>query len=149
MADGRRLLVRLALGGIGVSAVIVGVWAALGPTSFYDGFPGLGRVWVAVDGPFNEHLVRDVGQLFLAMAVVTWVAVVFPVALLVRAVAAAWLVQGLPHLVYHASHTDLYDTLDGVLNLTSLVLLVVLAAVALLAAHDEPAAPAGPTPTTT
>jgi hypothetical protein len=132
--DGRRtLVVRVALGGLTATGVIVGVWAAFFPESFYADFPGLGRVWVAADGPYNEHLVRDVGQLFLALAVVTGVAAVFPVVLFVRAVGAAWLLQGLPHLVYHASHTDLYETVDGVLNLTSLGLAVVLALVALLA----------------
>ena len=35
---------------------------------FYDDFPGLGRSWVAADGPYNEHLVRDVGALNLALA---------------------------------------------------------------------------------
>ena len=141
MADRRRLVVRLALGWIGATAVLVGGWAALAPRAFYDGFPGLGRVWVAADGPFNEHLVRDVGQLFLAMSVVTFVAVVYPIPTMVRAVAAAWLVQGLPHLVYHASHVDLYGTADAVLNVASLALLVVLAFVALAFAGER--APAG------
>jgi len=135
--DRRRLVVRAALAGIGAIAVIVGIWAAFFPVSFYADFPAFGRVWVAVDGPFNEHLVRDVGQLFLAMAVVTGVAVVFPMDVLVRATAAAWLVQGLPHLVYHVAHVDLYDTTDAVLNLTSLSLLVVLAAVALVLGGDR------------
>jgi hypothetical protein len=131
--DRQTVVIRVVLGVLAAVAVMVGMWAALFPASFYSDFPGLGRVWVAADGPFNEHLVRDVGQLFLAMAVVTGVAVAFPVALLVRTVGAAWLVEGLPHLVYHASHTDLYDTVDFVLNLASLSLLVVLAAIALLA----------------
>ena len=46
------------------------------PQSFYDDFPGLGRAWVSVDGPYNEHLVRDVGALNLALLVlfvVAWV----------------------------------------------------------------------------
>ena len=49
-------------------------WSASGPRvapkSFYEDFPGAGRVWVAVDGPYNEHLVRDVGSLNLALAFV-------------------------------------------------------------------------------
>jgi hypothetical protein len=28
--------------------VFVGAWAAFWPTSFYDSFPGLGRIWVAI-----------------------------------------------------------------------------------------------------
>jgi hypothetical protein len=39
-------------------------------------FPGAGRSWVAPDGPFNEHLARDVGVLNLALAVVTIAAAV-------------------------------------------------------------------------
>lgn len=46
----------------------VGVWAAGFPQSFYDSFPGFGFVWISVDGPFNEHLIRDVGSLYLALA---------------------------------------------------------------------------------
>jgi hypothetical protein len=148
MAERRRLVVRLALGYIAAVAVTVGVWAAFFPRSFYDGFPGLGHMWVSPDGPFNEHLVRDVGQLFLALAVVTVVATFFPIPTMVRAVAAAWLVQGLPHLVYHVAHRDLYDTTDAVLNVASLGLLVVLAAVALALAGEPTrtrSAPAGVT----
>ena len=37
------------------------------PAAFYDDFPGLGRMWVAPDGPYNQHLVRDVGELNLAL----------------------------------------------------------------------------------
>ena len=46
----------------------VGVWALIAPQSFYDAFPSIGfGAWVGVDGPFNEHLIRDVGALYLAL----------------------------------------------------------------------------------
>ena len=48
---------------VGIGNAVVGLWAAVAPQSFYDDFPGAGRHWVAVDGPYNEHLVRDVGVL--------------------------------------------------------------------------------------
>ena len=57
----RLLLWLLALGNLGV-----GIQAAFTPRSFYDDFP-LGRGWVAMDGPYNQHLVRDVGSLNLAL----------------------------------------------------------------------------------
>ena len=44
----------------------VGLQALFTPRSFYDDFP-LGRGWVAMDGPYNQHLVRDVGSLNLAL----------------------------------------------------------------------------------
>ena len=139
-ADRRTLVIRGALGALAFTGVVVGAWAAFLPDSFYNDFPGFGRAWVGVDGPFNEHLVRDVGQLFLALAVVTATAAVFPIVVFVRAVGAAWLVEGLPHLVYHAANAGLYDTVDAVLNLASLSMLVVLALIVLLTPQRGPAA---------
>src|SRR5437879_910064 len=51
--------VRLMLWVLAFSAFGVGVQAAFFPRSFYDDFP-MGRGWVAMDGRYNEHLVRDV-----------------------------------------------------------------------------------------
>ena len=103
MREGR---VRILLVGLGVPAVVIGVWAAFAPRSFYEDFPGFGQLWVRPDGPYNEHLVRDVGELNLALAFVTLAAVGWCTPLLVRIVAGAWLVEGLPHLAYHLRHLD-------------------------------------------
>ncbi|MGZ4793552.1 MAG: hypothetical protein ACXWBO_16995, partial [Ilumatobacteraceae bacterium] len=65
-----RRWIRIALGYLAVVSIVIGVWAQFAPRSFFDDFPGFGRVWVHVDGPFNEHLVRDVGGLDLALAIV-------------------------------------------------------------------------------
>jgi hypothetical protein len=117
------------------SGLLVGVWATLFPQSFYDDFPGAGRVWVAVDGPYNEHLVRDVGQLSLAVALVSGVAAWTMVPVLVRVAAAAWLVNAVPHFVYHLRHLDAYDTTDKVGNVLSLGLLVALPIVVLVLSY--------------
>ena len=92
----------------------MGVWAQGFPRSFYDDFPGMGRVWVAVDGPYNEHLVRDVGGLNLALAFVAVLALVTGSVLVARAAGGAALIYGVPHLLYHATHLDPYDTGDAV-----------------------------------
>lgn len=123
----RAILVYLTLSGL-----FVGIWATLFPQSFYDDFPGLGRIWVAVDGPYNEHLVRDVGQLSLALSLVGGVAAFTMIAVLVRVAAAAWLVNAVPHFVYHFRHLDTYDTFDQVGNVLSLALLVALPIVVLV-----------------
>ena len=39
------------------------------PESFYADFPFSGRDWVSTLGPYDEHLVRDVGELNLAFSV--------------------------------------------------------------------------------
>ena len=62
-------IIRVAFGYLALSSLQIGAWALFAPRSFYDGFPGAGRSWVSVDGPYNEHLVRDVGALNLAIAV--------------------------------------------------------------------------------
>ena len=135
------LVQRAILAYLTLSGLLVGVWATLFPQSFYDDFPGLGRVWVAVDGPYNEHLVRDVGQLSLAMSLVSGVAAFTMVAVLVRVAAAAWLVNAVPHFVYHLRHLDTYDTFDQIGNVLSLGLLVALPIVVLALSFRRPAPP--------
>ena len=102
----REGVVRILLVGLGVPALVIGAWAAFAPRSFYEDFPGFGQVWVRPDGPFNEHFVRDFGDLNLALAFVTLAAVVWCTLLLTRLIAGAWLVEGIPHLVYHLRHLD-------------------------------------------
>jgi hypothetical protein len=128
-------VVRVALAVLVLVALPVGLWATVSPRSFYDDFPGGGRHWVAADGPYNEHLVRDFGSLNLALVAVTIVALVTLARPVVLAAAAAWILYSLPHLVYHLRHLDLYDTSDKVANVTTLVLALVLPVVVLLGAH--------------
>ena len=130
-----RSAVRIALALLVAQGLIVGVWAAAWPRSFSDDFPGGGRTWVSADGPYNEHLVRDVGALNLALAVVTVVALIAFTRVVALAAALGWIVYQAPHLVYHLRHLDLYDTSDKVANVTSLVLALVLPIVVLLGAR--------------
>ncbi|HEX6569399.1 MAG TPA: hypothetical protein VF015_09545 [Acidimicrobiales bacterium] len=131
-------VIRASLAGLALVSLSVGVWAGLAPRGFYDDFPGGGRVWVAVDGPYNEHLVRDVGVLNLALTVVTVVALVTLGRAVVMAAALAWLVYSVPHLVYHARHLDVYDTTDQVTTVVALALALVLPTVVLVAELRRP-----------
>ena len=121
--------VRASLWFLVVSGGVVGVWALFFPQAFYDSFPGLGLSWVSVDGPFNEHLVRDVGGGYLSLAVVTLVAVVYRTRELALAAALGWLVAQLPHFSYHMYHLDMYPALiDKIGNVVTLALLVLVPA---------------------
>jgi hypothetical protein len=102
------LATRLLLWILAFSAFGVGVQAAFFPRSFYDDFP-MGRGWVALDGAYNEHLVRDVGALNLTLLVLTIAALLFGTRRLTRITALAWLAYGLPHFVYHARHLSMMD----------------------------------------
>ncbi|HEY8060766.1 MAG TPA: hypothetical protein VID94_18505 [Acidimicrobiales bacterium] len=133
-----RTVVRIALAILAVVGLQVGLWAAFAPQSFYDDFPGAGRIWVGVDGPYNQHLVRDVGALNLALAVVAIVAFVTLSRAAVLAAGGAWLAYGVPHLIYHLRHLDPLDGADQVAVPVSLFLSVVLAAMVLWTGWRNP-----------
>jgi hypothetical protein len=140
-------LLRLLLWLLAVPNLVTGAWAAFSPRSFYDDFPGVfGREWVSPDGPFNEHLVRDVGGLFLALGIVTVVAAVTLSLPLVRAVAVASLVFAVIHLGYHVRHLDPFDGTDSVAIVTSLAFGPALAVVVLLLAGPGAKMPASMPP---
>ncbi len=97
---------RIALGYLSLVSLEIGVWAQFAPQSFFDHFPGFGRAWVRVDGPYNEHLVRDVGGLNLALAAVLIAAFITLSRPTVIAASVAALLSGVPHLVYHIINND-------------------------------------------
>jgi hypothetical protein len=119
---------------LAVGALVLGPWALVSPSGFYDSFPGFGRVWVSVDGPYNEHLIRDVGALNLALFTVTVAAFIWVGdRTLVLTAATANAVFAIPHLVYHIGHRhDLVTTGDQLGELVSLAVPVVAALVAAL-----------------
>ena len=105
---------------------IVGLWAAFLPSEFYDSFPGLGRVWIAVDGPFNEHLIRDVGSLYLALAAASSYAALAAGVQASRAVGIAWIVFSVPHLLYHVQHFAGFAPFDVVAQVIALSSTIIL-----------------------
>jgi hypothetical protein len=116
---------------LALSALSLGLWAILDPAGFYETFP-FGRGWVAADGPYNEHLIRDFGSLHLALAVLYGAAALWPERRWVRVAAFAALVDGVPHLVYHALNLDPYETADAVGTVVSLAFGIALPAVMIL-----------------
>ena len=112
----------------------VGGWAALFPDTFYSSFPGLiFGPWVGVDGPFNEHLIRDVGALYLALAAAGIYAAVTSGIQASRAVGIGWIVFSVPHLAYHLHHLEGFSALDAIGQVISLSSTIVLAVPLILA----------------
>lgn len=136
--DRTPLLATVGLALLGVTTLLLGLYATFWPRAFYDDFPN-GRGWVAIDGPFNEHLVRDFGGLNLALACTLLVATVVGGRWLVRTAAAASLLFAVPHLAYHLRHLEHYDGGDKAANVVSLGVAVVLGvAVLALSLRSEP-----------
>lgn len=119
-----RTVARVVLGLLAFSSIQIGLWAVVAPRSFYEDFPGGGRQWVAPDGPFNEHFIRDFGGLNLALGLVLVVAAVQLSPTFVRTAAGAALLFAVPHLTYHLFHLDVYETVDQIGNVVTLSLAV-------------------------
>lgn len=127
----RETLIRLLLGFLFFSALFTGLPAAVAPHAFYDDFPFVAH-WVDLLPPYNEHLTRDVGELYLGFAVVFGWAAWTLQPTLVRAVCSAWLVSATLHLVFHVANLENFGTADAVAELVSLTLVLVPAALVLL-----------------
>jgi hypothetical protein len=111
---------------LAAQAATVGLWALFWPESFFRDFPGFGRVWVGALGPYNEHLVRDVGGLYVAwMVLFLWVAVTLDRVLL-RAVMVGWLPFAVAHLVFHLTEVGRLSGSDQILSISALAFFVVL-----------------------
>ncbi|MEU8660386.1 hypothetical protein [Actinoplanes philippinensis] len=129
---------RLAVGVLAVAAAVLGVWAAAFPRSFHDDFPLPGRHWVSALGPYNEHLTRDVGGLFLALLVLSVWALRRPTPPALRVTGGAWTVFTAEHLIWHALHLDVFPATDRIGNVTALAAMLLLAILPLL--PDRPPA---------
>jgi hypothetical protein len=117
---------------------LVGFWAAFAPKSFYTDFPGGGRHWVSADGPYNQHLVRDVGELSLALFVVLVAALITLSIPLVRAALIAVIVDGALHVVYHARHLDMFSSSNQAAVMLSLGLAPIIAVALLVMTRSTP-----------
>lgn len=129
---------------LGAPQALIGLWALIAPRSFYDDF-GPGGGWVSTLGAYDEHLVRDVGALFVGLGVLMIVAAVRGRRSLTLTAVAVWLIFAVPHAVYHALNLGPYTTTDAIANAVSLgwTVLTPIIVLALLRSR-APARPAAP-----
>ena len=137
-----RELVRALLGLMGGYALFLGATAAFAPHTFYDDFPFLAH-WVERLPPYNEHLVTDVGGLYLGFALLFGWAAWKCERTLALAASAAFLLVTVLHLVFHATHLEGFGTVDGAAEIATLASLLVPPA-AVIWALREPAGRADP-----
>ena len=131
----------IALGGV---QTVNGLYALFAPRAFYDDFP-FGRGWVAALPAYNEHLVRDVGGLFLATGVLLVIAGVILERRLVAISLVTWLLFAVPHTVYHLFNLEGMETADVIGNVVTLAT-TVLIPVWLLVLLTRPVRMAAPQP---
>jgi hypothetical protein len=135
-------IARIALWLLFLTALSTGLPAAVAPHTFYEDFPFYAN-WVEMLPPYNEHLVTDVGGLYLGFAVVfAWAARTLAPPL-VRAASWGWLLMASLHLGFHITHLGGFNAADAIGELTSLAILLVLPGVALWAIADPGARATG------
>ena len=110
-----------------LSGTYVGLWAAAFPASFHESFPGPFGSWVAADGPYNEHLVRDVGTFNLGLAAASAMAIRYRDRGPGLVVGTAWIVSSVPHLGYHLHHLGGLGAGEAVAQVVALGAPIVLA----------------------
>jgi hypothetical protein len=108
------------------SPLTVGLWALLVPRSFYEDFPLPGRRWVSTLGPYNEHLVRDVGSLNLVLGVLLVAAAILLERRLVQVSLVVWLAYATPHFLFHLTQVHHFSPFDNLANIGALGLAVLL-----------------------
>jgi hypothetical protein len=136
-------LARAALAILLLTALTIGLTAFALPRTFYEDFPFLTH-WVDLLPPYNEHLITDVGGLYLGFAVLFgWAAWTLD-RTLARAVCAAWTLTASLHLIFHASHLDGFGADDAIAELLTLALLLVPPALALWASAPGAEPPRAP-----
>ncbi len=132
-----RTAARIAAAILAINGLMLGIWAAFTPRSFYTDFPGGGMAWISLDGPYNEHLVRDVGALALAVAVIAILAAVIGTRPYLIMAGSAWLAFALPHVVYHLRHSDVFPSDEKVPAIGGIGLQVLLGAFVLIAGFAQ------------
>ena len=115
---------RAGLYALGLLQTFNGLYALAAPRSFYDDFP-LGRGWVAALPDYSEHLVRDVGGLFLATGILLLAAGVYLERRLVDVELISFISFSLPHTIFHLFNLEPYETADTVGNVLGLLATVV------------------------
>lgn len=132
--DDTRAVSRTQYGALVATVIIVGVvgaWSYFWPQPYYDHFPVFLGEWVSKDGPYNEHLVRDHGAMYLALGAASLYGLVRPSQVGCRLLGIAWTVFGVLHFGYHVTHLH-HLTTDEATGQIVVLAVAILLAVALM-----------------
>lgn len=105
-----------------VTLLPLAVWPLASPTNFYKTFPGMGMHWIDINGPYNEHFLRDFGALNAALLVVIVFALWKQTPELMQAAGVAIAIYALPHALYHLGHLDVYESSEKIIAVAPLVI---------------------------
>jgi hypothetical protein len=131
----RELVVRGGLLVLAGEAGLIGVHALFFPWYFYNHFL-FGRGWVKMLPPYNEHITRDLGALYLGLFVILGYAVLKMSKDLVNGAILGFVAATIPHMIFHIVHSDEAPLLiDKILQVGLLAITVVVGAVLMVVAR--------------
>ena len=113
---------------LGWGGLIQGGWAYFWPNSFYEDFPVDGAAWVSTLGPFDDHLITDIGAALLGLGAVALVAAFRGDVAAIRAVASGFVMFGVAHLGFHLGELDHFSPASATAQVATLVALVLIPA---------------------
>lgn len=119
-------VIRICLGVLGLSALALGIPAAFAPETFYTDYPFFTAL-VSLLPPYNEHLITDVGGLYLGFGVLFIWAVIKPSRQLIVPVCVAWIVAQSLHFAFHISHLTGFTTTEAVTQQIGLAVYILVA----------------------
>jgi hypothetical protein len=96
--------VRILAAVVGLIDLETGLWALVDPAGWYRSYPGFGHHWIAVQGPYNEHLAIDAGAGFLAVGAVLVIAAAWASRSTLTVALLALVVHAFPHFLFHVMH---------------------------------------------
>ncbi len=127
-AEQRRRALRLLLWLLAVADAATGALATVAPHVFYRHVLGVDML-----GPYNQHLISDVGGFYLGSGLLfAWAARTLSPQL-VRAACAAAILTAVIHFGYHAAHLEHFSTGKAAAQTAGVALQVALPLLALLA----------------
>jgi hypothetical protein len=102
----RTRIVKLGLVVLALPNLVNGLFALVAPRSWFDMFS------VGDLGGYNDHLVRDVGEAFIATSFLLLLAAAWMDKRVIYTAIAGWLVFNIPHLVNHIFERDDLSVVD-------------------------------------
>jgi hypothetical protein len=119
-------VIRICLGVLALSALSIGLPASFSPETFYTDYPFYTAL-VKLLPPYNEHLITDVGGLYLGFALMLIWATVKPSKQLVVPLCWGWIVAQALHFAFHIGHLTGFTTSQAVGQTIGLGLYVLIA----------------------
>ena len=120
--------IRFCLGLLALSALAIGLPATFAPETFYTDYPFFTAL-VSLLPPYNEHLITDIGGLYLGFGVMFAWALVTPTRQLIVPLCAAWIVAQALHFAFHISHLTGFTSTEAFTQQVGLGIYILLAAV--------------------